>query len=318
MSEQKTQSKAEARRERNSEANHIGMDTAAAGMAAGGLGLALLHQQTSEAKALTGETRYAADPAVAMGDRPIDGQPERAADHVTLADDHRSEQAPVFSETGAESHIEASLAREPTDTGSRAGTHQDHGSSLQVSVTSGLEPIEGGPSASGPTSSDQSEIGALAASGLQNLLSGASSAVADIAHGLEQRLDAFTSATSEAIDASLSAVSHQLSSLTSRIGDLVADHGENLSHTVSATTDTVGNLAGDAIAAAPAVVDPVFHQAFGPASDIHSFADVVDTSGLASFGSTAQDMPIPFLGQSYTELADHTVHGLQGLTHGLV
>ena len=52
MTQQKT-SKAEARRERNSEANHLSMDTAAAGMAAGGLGLALLHHQTSEAKATT-------------------------------------------------------------------------------------------------------------------------------------------------------------------------------------------------------------------------------------------------------------------------
>ena len=319
MSEQKTQSKAEARRERNSEANHLGMDTAAAGMAAGGLGLALLHHQASEANAATIDMRNSVDPASATVDRSIDAQSGRAGDQATLADDHHSDLQSSISNPDSGSHADPRLNTGLSENGPSTGEHHEHGSVLQNGASSTLEPAGGFPSTSGPASPEQSEIGHSFTSGLQNVLSGASSAVTDIAHGIEQRLDAITSATSEAIDASLNAVSNQLSSLTSHIGDLVSGHQADLPSAVSATTAITGELIENAASTAPAIVDPIFHQAFGPASDSHSFAEgVVDTSGLASFGSTAVDAPIAFLGQSYTDVADHTVHGLQGLTHGLV
>lgn len=319
MSEQKTQSKAEARRERNSEANHLGMDTAAAGMAAGGLGLALLHQQASEAKAATMDGRNVVDPASATVERSIDGQPDRTGDHATLTHDDRSELQSLIPDTQADSRAEPQLNTGQADSAPRFGDDHDHGSVLPNGASLGPGRGEGSASAAGPASVDHSEVSHSLTGGLQNLVSGASSAVTDMAHGLEQRLDAITSATSEAIDASLTAVSQQLSSLTSHIGDLVAGHGDSLSQAASATAAVPGELVDHVASAAPAIVDPIFHQAFGPASDSHAFAGgVVDTGGLASFGSTALDAPISFLGQSYTDVADHTVHGLQGLTHGLV
>ncbi|WP_398471172.1 hypothetical protein [Tardiphaga sp.] len=321
MTQQKM-SKAEARRERNSETNHLGMDTAAAGMAAGGLGLALLHHQTPEAKAATMEARGAADPTSAMVDRSVVNPAGEVGEHATVAYDHRSEPAPMASDLDAGSHVDRALNMEANETSPGASDHQNHGSVLQDDVGSALEPPGSAMSTTtttGPASVDHVESSHAVTNGLQNLMSAASSAVADIAHGLEQRLDTITSATSEAIDASLSAISNQLSSLTSHIGDLASDHGDNLLQNASAIAGGAGELAGDALSTAPAVVDPIFHQAFGPASDIHSLAgDVVDTSGLASFGSAVHDAPISFLAQSYTDVADHTVHGLQGLTHGLV
>jgi hypothetical protein len=320
MTQQKM-SKAEARRERNSEANHLGMDTAAAGMAAGGLGLALLHQQTSEAKAATMEGRGAADPTSAMVDRSVVNPTGEVGEHATVAHDNRSEPAPMASDLDAGSHVDRALNMETHETSPRVSDHQDHGSVLQDDASSALQPSGSTMSTTmtSSTSVDHAESGHAVTNGLQNLMSAASSAVTDMAHGLEQRLDTITSATSEAIDASLSAISNQLSSLTSHIGDLASDHGDNLLQDASAIAGGAGELAGDALSTTPAVVDPIFHQAFGPATDIHSLAgDVVDTSGLASFGSAANDAPISFLAQSYTDVADHTVHGLQGLTHGLV
>lgn len=314
-------SKADARRERNSEANHLGMDTAAAGMAAGGLGLALLHHQASEAKAATMDARGSADPASAVVDRSIGGATDEVGEHATVTHDHGPEPAPMVSSLDAGDHIDRGLDMRPTETNPLASGHQDHGSVLQDGASSALEPQGSSMSTAttGPASIYHAESGHAVTTGLQNLMSAASSAVTDMAHGLEQKLDAITSATSEAIDTSLSAISNQLSSLTSHIGDLASDHGDNLLQTGSAIANGAGELAADALSTAPAVVDPIFHQAFGPASDIHSLAgDVVDTSGLASFGSAAHDAPISFLAQSYTDVADHTVHGLQGLTHGLV
>lgn len=319
MSEQKMQSKADARRERNSEANHLGMDTAAAGMAAGGLGLALLHQQMSEAKAATMEGRNSLDPASAVTDRSIDGRPDQAGDQAPLAHDDRLELQPLVSDPHAGGHIDPHLKTGVLDGDQRLGEYHEDGSVFPDGANSALEPGAGSASTSGQASVDHSELSHSLTSGLQSFLSGASTAVTDMAHGLEQRLGEITSATGEAIDASLTAVSHQLSSLTSDIGCLVADHGADLSQAANATTGIAGVLVNDVASTAPAIVDPIFHHAFGPASDSHSFAGgVVDTSGLTSFGSTALDAPISFLGQSYTDVADHTVHGLQGLTHGLI
>lgn len=319
MSEQKTQSKAEARRERNSEANHLGMDTAAAGMAAAGLGLALLHHQMSEAKAEPMDGRNVAAPGSATVSRAIDHQSDRTVDHTTLAHDDRSELQSLMAEPQADSQADPQLNAGHADSAPRFGDDHAHGSVLPNGASFALGPGESPASTAGSASVDHSDTSHSLTGGLQNLLLGASSAVSDIAHGLEQRLDAITSATSEAIESSLTTMSNQLSSLTSHVGDLVAGHQADLPQAVSETTAMTSELVENAVSTAPAIVDPIFHQAFGPASDSHSFAEgVVDTSGLASFGSTAVDAPIAFLGQSYTDVADHTVHGLQGLTHGLV
>lgn len=319
MTEQKMQSKAEARRERHSEANHLGMDTAAAGMVAGGLGLALLHQQISEAKAESVDGRNSADPVSAMPDRSMGIQPDQSGENAAPAHDNRSELVAGFSEKDMSGHIDPGLKTELMDNAPRAGEHHDHGSVLQHDANFTLEPNGSSLSAGGPTFLGLSDGGHSLTSDLQSLLSGASSTVAHMAYGLEQKLDAITSATSEAINNSLSAVSSQLSSLTSHIGNLAVGHEEALSQAAHGAADIAGELAGNTLSPPPAAIDPIFHHAFGPASDSHSFAGgVVDTGGLASFGSTAYDAPIAFLGQSYTDVADHTVHGLQGLTHGLV
>ncbi len=318
MSEQKTLSKAEARRERSSEANHLGMDTAAAGMAAGGLGLALLHHQMSEAKAEPVDARNSVDPLSATADRSIGSQPDRTGEHAALANGDRSEIASGTSEPDPGSDINLGLTSDLTDSAPRASEHHDHSFGTPHNTNSALEP-SGDSLSSGHATLDPVEGIHSPTGGLQSLLSGASSTVTDITRGLEQKLDGIVSAASEAIDASLSAVSDQLSSLTSHIGGLTVDQEQILSQAANAATDIAGDLAGNTLSTASAVVDPIFHQAFGPASDSNSFVEgVVDTSDLASFGSTAVDAPIAFLGQSYTDVADHTVHGLQGLTHGLV
>ncbi|QUS39312.1 hypothetical protein RPMA_11060 [Tardiphaga alba] len=288
-------------------------------MAAGGLGLALLHHQTSEAKATTTDGRNSADVTPAAIDRSANGQPDRPSDEATATHDHRTEFAPSGSDLDAGHRDDPGSQMDSRDTGSLGSEHHDRDARLQDDTNSALETPSGSPFAIGSVSVDHSEPGHAATSGLQNLLSGASSAIADITHGLEQRLDAMTSATSQALDASLSAVTSQVLSLTSHIGDLVAGPGEQLSQTANVATGLAGELVGPATSTAAAVVDPIFHQAFGPANDIHTLAgEVIDTSGLASFGSTIHDAPMAFLGQSYTDVADHTVHGLQGLTHGLV
>jgi hypothetical protein len=309
---QKTQFKAEARRERSSEANHLGLDTAAAGMAAGGLGLALLHQQISEAKATTMDGRPPEDHVVAADHHSVDGQLHQAdgQDHETRqGQTELSHTAPAAAHNvhdgsrleTATSHVNADIL----------GHHQD----TTVPGISQFAPEPGNPSMPGGGSSlDHAETGHASTGGSQHLLSGATSAMMEFSHGLEQRLEALTSEAGNAIDASLNAVSGQVSSLTSQIGDLATDHAAGLSRTASEVTDGVSHLADSAVPPVPAIVDPIFHQAFGPASDIHSLAEgVVDTSGLASFGSSAYDTPITFLGQSYTDVADHTVHGLHGL-----
>jgi hypothetical protein len=314
MTQQTAQSKAEARRERGSEANHLSMDTAAAGLA-GGLGLALLHQPTSEAAAAAIEARSFPVP---VGDRAIDGQPDRDSAHGQVIHDHQSERPSAMSHSDAGGGAGPDL--EVTAPIDDAGTRNDlQRASTSHSDSGMLESSVGQAGASIPISTDHQELGHSETGSLQHLISGTSSAMSNLAQGLEHKLDKLTSATSDAIDASLNAMSQQLSSLASHLGDLVADRGESLSQTVTATTGMAGDLASSASSAVPAVVDPIFHQAFGPASDIHSLGEgVVDTGGLATFGTAAYDAPIAFVGQSYADIADHTVHGLQGLTHGLV
>lgn len=312
MTKPETHSRADARRERNSEANHLGMDTVASGMAAAGLGLALLHQDMAKAEAPTGDARRPESHTLSAADqaRQTQAQPEHGPEHMAAGNHVEAMQTAAAPAMSPAADAGTGVSVQPAG----AIDHEQGPIAMPEEASVG----QGGLVASGhgTPSVTQNDGGESLSSGLQNLLSHASSAAMGVSHGLEQKLDAAVTTATDAIGASLNAVTSQISSLTSQIGDLVTSRAADA---VGQATDLVDHLTESGPAPAQAVVDPIFHDAFGPASDIHALAsDVVDTSGLASFGSSALDMPIAFLGQSYTDVADQTVHGLQGLTHGLV
>lgn len=309
MARQDPESKAAARRDRNSDSNHLGMDTVAAGMAAAGLGLAILQQDVSEAKAESMRERGHESAAPVQAERSGEEQAHMSPVQDIGAADTRTETADAAQHADAPMQNAALVSADPV----ASSVHGD-----DAVLGSAGQPLDMALSQQPASTLDTASASQAAApaSGLQGLMSSASSTVNDIAHAIEHQLDAFTASATEAIGSSLQAMTDTLSTLTSRLGDVVTDHAAS---SVQATAHLVDDLAGNVASSVPAIVDPIFHDAFGPASDAHAgVSEIVDTGGLASFGMTALDAPISFLGQSYTDVADQSVHGLHGLTHGLI
>lgn len=150
----------------------------------------------------------------------------------------------------------------------------------------------------------------------------------DIGHVTGHVTDQVTASLAHSVDAVANGIGDALASLTSQLSpiNLLQGHGglaEGGLPSFNHATDALAGIPSALLGASPAVpqMDPIFHGIFGtpgqsPAS--HVASDVVDTGGLAALGDVGHPIDLGFLGQSYTELADHSLAGVPGIAHGLI
>ncbi|MCX7321804.1 MAG: hypothetical protein NT113_20755 [Hyphomicrobiales bacterium] len=315
-----------ARRERNSDGNQLGSDAVMSGMAAAGIGLALLHQDIEH-------TRAMADRLVTDGSTMDES---RDATTRGTESEHHAAIQPAVGDGNAVAHSGQSAAASRTSSNetpqAAAVEHASIGGGDSGSDMAAAEllPLQQHEMAMQPATPANAAASSGSSSSLgHDPISDISSGLSATGAGLQQHVSETAASVTHSVDALVSGVTESLSSLTSQsssslsanaIGDAV--HA-GVQAPLAPVSDMVGGISETLLGAAPAPVpmDPIFHGVLGSANGQgpSQFAhDVVDTGGLASVADVAHSFDLGFLGQSYTELADHTLTGAPGMGHGLL